>query len=97
MPPHKSSETQIASAPSPRRTRVFLDLTHVGRHVTGIERVAIEQFEKVDFAGAELSTVRARGLVSMIFKQQILLPLLAILYPRARFVFQAFRPRLSSR
>jgi glycosyltransferase involved in cell wall biosynthesis len=92
MPPYKSSETRIASAPSPQQTRVFVDLTHVGRHVTGIERVAIEQFEKVDFAGAELSMIRARGVVSMIFKQQILLPLLAILYPRARFVFPGFPP-----
>jgi glycosyltransferase involved in cell wall biosynthesis len=92
MPPHKPSEIQITSGASPRLTRVFVDLTHVGRHVTGIERVAIEQFEKVDFAGAALSMVRARGLASMIFKQQILLPLLAILYPRARFVFPGFPP-----
>jgi glycosyltransferase involved in cell wall biosynthesis len=92
MPPHKPSEIPIAREPSPLPTRVFVDLTHVGRHVTGIERVAIEQFEKVDLAGAELSMVRARGVASMIFKQQILLPLLAILYPRARFVFPGFPP-----
>ena len=72
--------------------RVFIDLTHVGRHVTGIERVAIEQFEKVRFDGAELAMIRARGVVSMIFKQQILLPLLALLYPRAQFAFPGFPP-----
>jgi glycosyltransferase involved in cell wall biosynthesis len=92
MPLHNSSEPPTTSAPSPRQTRVFIDLTHVGRHVTGIERVAIEQFEKVEFSGAELSMILARGIVSMIFKQQILLPLLAILYPRARFVFPGFPP-----
>ena len=72
--------------------RVFLDLTHVGRHVTGIERIAIEQFEKVAFEGAELQPVRARGVASMIFKQQIVLPLLALIHPRARFVFPGFPP-----
>ena len=66
-----------------RPARVFLDLTHVGRHVTGIERVAIEQFEKVAFEGAELQPVKARGIASMIFKQQIVLPLLALIHPRA--------------
>jgi glycosyltransferase involved in cell wall biosynthesis len=72
--------------------RVFIDLTHLGRHVTGIERVAIEQFEKVRFDGAELTMIRARGVVSMILKQQILLPLLALLYPRAQFAFPGFPP-----
>ena len=75
-----------------RPTRVFLDLTHVGRHVTGIERVAIEQFEKIAFEGAELQPVKARGIASMIFKQQIVLPLLALIHPRARFVFPGFPP-----
>ena len=35
-----------APASTPAPTRVFIDLTHLGRHVTGIERVSIEQFEK---------------------------------------------------
>jgi glycosyltransferase involved in cell wall biosynthesis len=72
--------------------QVFLDLTHVGRHVTGIERVAIEQFEKVAFDDAELQPVKARGIASMIFKQQIVLPLLALIHPHARFVFPGFPP-----
>jgi glycosyltransferase involved in cell wall biosynthesis len=72
--------------------RVFLDLTHVGRHVTGIERVAIEQFEKVAFEGAKLQPIKARGIASMIFKQQIVLPLLALIHPRARFMFPGFPP-----
>lgn len=74
------------------RQRVYLDLTHVGRHVTGIERIAIELFEKVDFENAEIVPVRARGLVSLIFKQQVLFPLLALFNPHARFVFPGFPP-----
>jgi glycosyltransferase involved in cell wall biosynthesis len=77
---------------TPPPTRVFLDLTHVGRHVTGIERVAIEQFEKTAFDGAEFHPIRAAGVAAMILKQQLLLPLLALIHPRARFVFPGFPP-----
>ncbi len=72
--------------------RVYLDLTHVGRHVTGLERIAIEQFEKVDFAGCEIVPVRAKGVLSMVLRQQLLLPLLALLHPSAHFVFPGFPP-----
>ncbi len=82
-------------ATRPTRTtpvRVYLDLTHLGRHVTGIERVSIEQFEKVAFDGVQLVPVRSRGVASMIFRQQVFLPLLALLHPRAMFVFPGFPP-----
>lgn len=72
--------------------RVYLDLTHLGRHVTGIERVSIEQFETVAFQGADVRHVRSRGVADMVFRQQILLPLLALLHPRALFVFPGFPP-----
>jgi glycosyltransferase involved in cell wall biosynthesis len=71
---------------------IFLDLTHIGRHVTGIERVAIEQFEKVDFEGAGVRAIKARGVAAMILKQQVLLPFLALVYPKARFIFPGFPP-----
>ena len=48
-----------AAARTPNR--VYLDLTHLGRHVTGIERVSIEQFEKVDFESADVIPVRSSG------------------------------------
>lgn len=80
------------TAPGTRPKRVYLDFTHLGRHVTGIERVTIEQFEKVTFPGADVRAVRARGIVSMILRQQILIPLLAIFNPNARFVFPGFPP-----
>ncbi len=77
---------------APNLKTVYLDLTHLGRHVTGIERITIEQFEKVPFTGAELRHVRSSSLLSMIFKQQVQLPLLALLKPRALFVFPGFPP-----
>jgi hypothetical protein len=39
-------------------THLIIDMTHIGRHVTGIERVTIDQFEKAEFPGATLSTVK---------------------------------------
>ena len=71
---------------------VYIDLTHLGRHVTGIERVSIEQFERAQFENATVRYVRARGILSMILRQQILLPLLALIHPRAFFVFPGFPP-----
>ena len=74
------------------KRRVYLDLTHLGRHVTGIERVSIEQFERVSFEGAELVPVRSSGVLSMVVRQQVLLPLYALLHPTALFVFPGFPP-----
>lgn len=82
----------MASLAPSAKVRVYLDLTHLGRHVTGIERVSIEQFEKVAFDDADLVPVRSNGLLSMIWRQQVLLPLLALLRPSARFIFPGFPP-----
>jgi glycosyltransferase involved in cell wall biosynthesis len=81
-----------AVAVTQSKARVFIDLTHLGRHVTGIERVSIEQFEAVDFMDAEVTRVRSWGVVSMVLCQQIWLPLLALFHPRATFVFPGFPP-----
>jgi glycosyltransferase involved in cell wall biosynthesis len=79
--------------PKNRQTqRVFIDLTHLGRHVTGIERVSIEQFEAVDFNDADVTAIRSSGTLSMIFRQHVWLPLLALLHPTALFVFPGFPP-----
>lgn len=75
-----------------RSKRVYLDLTHVGRHVTGLERIAIEQFEKVDFEGSDVVPVRGKGALSMVLRQQFLLPFLALVHPSAHFVFPGFPP-----
>lgn len=74
------------------RPVVFLDFSHLGRHVTGIERVTIELFEKVVFPGCDIRSVRARGTLGMMLAQHVTLPLKALLNPRARFVFPGFPP-----
>jgi glycosyltransferase involved in cell wall biosynthesis len=74
------------------RPVVFLDFSHLGRHVTGIERVTIELFEKVVFPGADVRPVRAKGTLGMVLAQQVWLPLKALMHPGARFVFPGFPP-----
>lgn len=74
------------------RVRAFVDLTHVGRHVTGIERVAIEQFERAPLDNVDIVPVRAASVLSMVLKQQFLLPALAAMNRRAVFVFPGFPP-----
>lgn len=80
------------SANTAAKSRVYLDLTHLGRHVTGIERVSIEQFEKAQFEAADIIALRSTGVLSMIVRQQLWLPLLAVLHPSAQFAFPGFPP-----
>lgn len=91
-PSNRSRTSNPAYRDLPAPTRVYIDLTHLGRHVTGLERVSIEQFEKVDFEAAEIHHVRAYGSVSMVLRQQVWLPILALMNPRATFVFPGFPP-----
>lgn len=74
----------------PRPARVYLDLSHLGRHVTGLERISIELFQDARFEGADVRHVRSRSTLGMILVQQLWLPLLALLNPRAYFVFPGF-------
>lgn len=92
VPAYEALVTEVVREAQAPPMRVYLDLTHLGRHVTGIERVSIEQFEKQHFRGAEVRPVRSRGVPGMILKQQIFLPLLALLRPHALFVFPGFPP-----
>ena len=40
---------------------VYVDHTHLGRHVTGLERITTEQFSSHSLAPIELTPVTARG------------------------------------
>lgn len=75
-----------------QRPVVYIDFSHLGRHVTGIERVTIELFERVAFPGADIRPVRANGTLGMVLAQQVLLPWKALRHPQARFVFPGFPP-----
>ena len=48
---------------------VYVDHTHLGRRVTGIERITTELFSQRSLAPVELTPVTARGNLSMMMTQ----------------------------
>jgi glycosyltransferase involved in cell wall biosynthesis len=55
---------------------VYVDHTHLGRRVTGIERITTELFSRRSLAPIELTPVTARSTVDMVMTQTVGLPLL---------------------
>jgi glycosyltransferase involved in cell wall biosynthesis len=72
--------------------RIYLDLTHLRGHVTGIERVAVDLFTPESLHPHPVTAIRATGIAGMIAAQQIGLPLRALRDPSALLVFPGFPP-----
>jgi glycosyltransferase involved in cell wall biosynthesis len=53
---------------------VYVDHTHLGRHVTGLERITIELFSAAALAPLDVVPVTARGTRQMVMQQTIGLP-----------------------
>lgn len=53
---------------------IYVDHTHLGRHVTGLERITLELFSPAALAPLPVVPVTARGTVPMIAKQTLGLP-----------------------
>ena len=70
---------------------IYLDQTHIRGHVTGIERVALDQFTPA-MLGRAVRPLRSRGIPGMIWAQQVGLPALAAREPEAQFVMAGFPP-----
>lgn len=73
-------------------TRVFVDETHCGRHVTGLERITLELFSASALAPLDVVPVRAPGRKAMMAKQSVVLPWLAARHPRALVLCPGFPP-----
>ncbi|WP_024514452.1 glycosyltransferase [Bradyrhizobium sp. Tv2a-2] len=54
---------------------IYVDHTHLGRHVTGLERVTLELFSRSALAPLDVVPVTARGSRQMILRQTFRLPL----------------------
>jgi glycosyltransferase involved in cell wall biosynthesis len=54
---------------------VYVDHTHLGRRVTGIERITIELFSPSSLAPLQLTPITADGVGAMVMKQSFALPL----------------------
>lgn len=54
---------------------IYVDNTHLGRHVTGLERVTLELFSPAALAPLEIAPVTARGTRQMLTTQTLGLPM----------------------
>jgi len=54
---------------------IYVDHTHLGRHVTGLERITLELFSKEALAPLPVIPVTARGTRQMIIRQTLGLPM----------------------
>jgi len=54
---------------------IYVDNTHLGRHVTGLERVTLELFSAAALAPLKVVPVTARGIRQMLTKQTLGLPM----------------------
>ena len=73
-------------------SRVYVDETHCGRHVTGLERITIELFSAAALTPLAVEPVRAAGRKTMMGKQTLALPLLALRNRSALFLCPGFPP-----
>src|SRR5258708_21579903 len=54
---------------------IYVDHTHLGRHVTGLERITLELFSRAALAPLDIVPVTARGTRQMVTKQTFELPI----------------------
>jgi glycosyltransferase involved in cell wall biosynthesis len=54
---------------------IYVDHTHLGRHVTGLERITLELFSAAALAPLDIVTVTAQGTRQMVAKQTFELPM----------------------
>lgn len=74
--------------------RLFVDESHLGRHVTGLERITLELFSAEALAPLDVVPVRASGLPAMIATQNVELPLRLLQHPGSLALCPGFPPSM---
>jgi glycosyltransferase involved in cell wall biosynthesis len=72
--------------------RVYVDHTHLGRAVTGLERITLELFSPAALAPLDVVPVTARGTAAMVTMQTLGLPALLARSPSAVLLCPGFPP-----
>lgn len=73
---------------------IFVDHTHLGRTVTGLERITLELFSADALAPLRLRPLTARGTLGLILAQQIGLPLRLAAAPGSLILTPGFPPSI---
>ena len=77
-----------------RQSRVIVDHTHCGRHVTGLERITLELFSQQALAPIRVDIANSSGVADMIFKQTVALPFALARNPGALLLCPGFPPSI---
>jgi glycosyltransferase involved in cell wall biosynthesis len=72
--------------------RVFVDHTHCGRHVTGLERVTLELFSREALAPLDILPIAAHGRLDMMARQTFAFPFTLARDPKAILLCPGFPP-----
>ena len=83
----QSNSTQIDST-------IFVDHSHCNRFVTGLERIALEQFSPEILTDLPIHLVRANSRLSMLWQQNLRLPFLLAKHPKSLLLCPGFPPAL---
>jgi glycosyltransferase involved in cell wall biosynthesis len=78
--------------PSPHSARVVVDQTHLNRHVTGIERIALELFSPAALFPHHVELVKARSMPGMLAAQQFEFIRRGLFDRNTRIIFSGFPP-----
>lgn len=71
---------------------IYIDHTHCGRHVTGLERITLELFSREALAPLDVIPVGSSGVADMIYRQCLVLPARLALDKRAILLCPGFPP-----
>ena len=74
--------------------RIYVDHTHLGRHVTGLERITLELFSREALAPLDIIPITARGRSGMVARQTFGLPWAAAAHREALVLCPGFPPSL---
>ena len=73
---------------------IYVDHTHLGRHVTGLERITLELFGPEALAPLQIRPIRSRGTLGLILAQQIGIPARLALNPGSILLAPGFPPSI---
>ncbi len=75
-----------------QKTSIYVDHTHLGRHVTGLERITEELFSADSLAPLELTPLTASGTADLVLRQNLTLPMKMVRDKKALMLCPGFPP-----
>ena len=80
---------------SRKQPTLYIDHTHLGRHVTGLERITQELFSPQSLSPLQCAPLTSRGTADLIYQQNIALPMKLLKERDAHILCPGFPPSLA--